>query len=120
MLAGGASLQRIAANQLQRARPACLGKKVRHHIHHVVDADVPVHQIGGGRVERPVDHQRRTLDVSPRHKSPDRKSTRLNSSHLGISYAVFCLKKKKNNHNVSSHLTGAPITPPSTSWQPGL
>src|SRR5436853_3920495 len=26
---------------------------------------------------------------------PDRKSTRLNSSHLGISYAVFCLKKKK-------------------------
>src|SRR5258705_7472382 len=27
----------------------------------------------------------------------DRKSTRLNSSHLGISYAVFCFKKKKNN-----------------------
>src|SRR5947199_5571933 len=27
----------------------------------------------------------------------DRKSTRLNSSHLGISYAVFCLKKKKQN-----------------------
>src|SRR5438045_5687638 len=27
--------------------------------------------------------------------SEDRKSTRLNSSHLGISYAVFCLKKKK-------------------------
>src|SRR5437899_6019124 len=30
------------------------------------------------------------------HGTPDRKSTRLNSSHLGISYAVFCLKKKKN------------------------
>src|SRR5205814_10445123 len=29
----------------------------------------------------------------------DRKSTRLNSSHLGISYAVFCLKKKKNKKN---------------------
>src|ERR1039458_10454278 len=28
------------------------------------------------------------------HADPDRKSTRLNSSHLGISYAVFCLKKK--------------------------
>src|SRR5258705_8422845 len=28
-------------------------------------------------------------------KCTDRKSTRLNSSHLGISYAVFCLKKKK-------------------------
>src|SRR5256885_8649600 len=30
-------------------------------------------------------------------KSKDRKSTRLNSSHLVISYAVFCLKKKKNS-----------------------
>src|SRR5256885_4697980 len=29
-------------------------------------------------------------------QAPDRKSTRLNSSHLVISYAVFCLKKKKN------------------------
>src|SRR5437899_6005107 len=29
-----------------------------------------------------------------RHACQDRKSTRLNSSHLGISYAVFCLKKK--------------------------
>src|SRR3712207_7430842 len=28
--------------------------------------------------------------------SPDRRSTRLNSSHANISYAVFCLKKKKN------------------------
>src|SRR5947209_13430242 len=31
----------------------------------------------------------------------DRKSTRLNSSHANISYAVFCLKKKKNTNNVS-------------------
>src|SRR5439155_7868861 len=29
----------------------------------------------------------------------DRKSTRLNSSHVAISYAVFCLKKKKKNAN---------------------
>src|SRR5256885_16585473 len=34
---------------------------------------------------------------SPSHKR-DRKSTRLNSSHLVISYAVFCLKKKKKHH----------------------
>src|SRR5690349_23143473 len=32
-----------------------------------------------------------------RSKAPDRKSTRLNSSHVEISYAVFCLKKKKTN-----------------------
>src|ERR1035438_3417902 len=31
---------------------------------------------------------------------PDRKSTRLNSSHLGISYAVFCLKKKKKTQHL--------------------
>src|SRR3712207_7959066 len=30
---------------------------------------------------------------------PDRKSTRLNSSHANISYAVFCLKKKKKTNN---------------------
>src|SRR2546422_8584604 len=36
------------------------------------------------------------LDVDPR-RFGDRKSTRLNSSHGYISYAVFCLKKKKHN-----------------------
>src|SRR5437660_8105322 len=33
----------------------------------------------------------------------DRKSTRLNSSHVAISYAVFCLKKKKNTYNYNDH-----------------
>src|SRR5262245_64931087 len=36
-----------------------------------------------------------TKRPSPSAPRADRKSTRLNSSHLGISYAVFCLKKKK-------------------------
>src|SRR2546422_7834575 len=35
----------------------------------------------------------------------DRKSTRLNSSHGYISYAVFCLKKKKQNINKKKHTT---------------
>src|SRR2546428_8787245 len=34
----------------------------------------------------------------------DRKSTRLNSSHDQISYAVFCLKKKKKNNYVTRHM----------------
>src|SRR2546422_71288 len=38
------------------------------------------------------------LPVSPISRWRDRKSTRLNSSHGYISYAVFCLKKKKNKH----------------------
>src|ERR1035438_10834554 len=42
--------------------------------------------------------------TATRFKSSDRKSTRLNSSHLGISYAVFCLKKKtkKNKRTMSA------------------
>src|SRR2546430_8292557 len=35
--------------------------------------------------------------------APDRKSTRLNSSHSQISYAVFCLKKKKKQHVRITH-----------------
>src|SRR3712207_8795477 len=35
----------------------------------------------------------------------DRKSTRLNSSHANISYAVFCLKKKKNNNRSNVQTT---------------
>src|SRR6202789_2706446 len=38
----------------------------------------------------------RFLDRPGRHALRDRKSTRLNSSHYSISYAVFCLKKKLN------------------------
>src|SRR3712207_8510064 len=34
----------------------------------------------------------------------DRKSTRLNSSHANISYAVFCLKKKKTNYRILVHI----------------
>src|SRR5436309_11782784 len=48
------------------------------------------------------------LRVSPSQRKPwrdsgkDRKSTRLNSSHVKISYAVFCLKKKKSIRNRST------------------
>src|SRR5277367_5004558 len=38
------------------------------------------------------------------HPERDRKSTRLNSSHSTISYAVFCLKKKSNNYQTSHPL----------------
>src|SRR5437870_9899791 len=36
------------------------------------------------------------------HQAQDRKSTRLNSSHVAISYAVFCLKKKKKKKNTNN------------------
>src|SRR5256885_12641087 len=43
----------------------------------------------------PADINRKHLEMARQQISKDRKSTRLNSSHLVISYAVFCLKKKK-------------------------
>src|SRR5947199_6464264 len=56
------------------------------------------HEVGDQR--RDADPQ---VDVVTVSQLLDRKSTRLNSSHLGISYAVFCLKKKKKKeHKVSS------------------
>src|SRR3712207_7359499 len=43
-----------------------------------------------------VDYVRREFE-DPERPEKDRKSTRLNSSHANISYAVFCLKKKQNH-----------------------
>src|SRR5438034_6975310 len=40
----------------------------------------------------------RPIGVRAQIRNKDRKSTRLNSSHTVISYAVFCLKKKKKKH----------------------
>src|SRR4051812_49616109 len=46
------------------------------------------------------------LDIMTAKKpyTADRKSTRLNSSHMSISYAVFCLKKKKKIHGPQLHV----------------
>src|SRR3712207_9000943 len=47
----------------------------------------------------------RTKSRAPRRfRHEDRKSTRLNSSHANISYAVFCLKKKKKKHTYDSDI----------------
>src|SRR3712207_8921993 len=43
--------------------------------------------------------------VKDPNPDPDRKSTRLNSSHANISYAVFCLKKKNSNISTLSDIT---------------
>src|SRR5438876_2173030 len=47
------------------------------------------------RSQRVAQQRRADRCESPRSVGADRKSTRLNSSHPSISYAVFCLKKKK-------------------------
>src|SRR5476649_3006303 len=52
---------------------------------------LPIWCNAGSSKSDSIDAKRRSCTV------PDRKSTRLNSSHTVISYAVFCLKKKKKN-----------------------
>src|SRR3712207_7094687 len=66
------------------------------------DRHEPVHRRGHGRhahllppaVQRAGDREREPVGARDARRA-DRKSTRLNSSHANISYAVFCLKKKK-------------------------
>src|SRR5207248_11534731 len=82
----------------------------RHHRQHGRARPDDPHQVGerdpalepllhAGRVpgHRSAGHAGRGVRAAlPQHQVRDRKSTRLNSSHRTISYAVFCLKKKKN------------------------
>src|SRR3712207_7835697 len=49
--------------------------------------------------------QQEQLRVQQQNLAADRKSTRLNSSHANISYAVFCLKKKKTRNTCVRRLT---------------
>src|SRR5207245_9375700 len=74
-------------------------------VHMVADRDrhlpalaiiVALQRMVGVVLDRPAQAGRR-IKNHPDHPLQDRKSTRLNSSHGSISYAVFCLKKKKKN-----------------------
>src|SRR5689334_23783096 len=68
---------------LHDALPICVSDECRKHMSNTYRCQVPrrCREVGSPRV--------------PSGTAPDRKSTRLNSSHSSISYAVFCLKKKK-------------------------
>src|SRR2546426_3954891 len=66
--------------------------------HLAVNALLPFPEGFAHAVDRPEPVYQRLLQLLPELRRGDRKSTRLNSSHLVISYAVFCLKKKKETH----------------------
>src|SRR3712207_7017863 len=70
---------------------------------------VALHGQRPSRIRKPTTSRRvRPAGLPRRPPSPpqgrDRKSTRLNSSHANISYAVFCLKKKKTTNKRTAHL----------------
>src|SRR2546430_14914976 len=76
-----------------------VGHHPAHHVHRNGEADALDADVLGD--DGGVDPDQRAAGVDER----DRKSTRLNSSHSQISYAVFCLKKKKNKeHGQTSYL----------------
>src|SRR5256885_14806090 len=90
-------------NELTRAPELVLAMEQGAKIALVSDAGMPLVSDPGHRL----------VTLCLRHHIPvvpiDRKSTRLNSSHLVISYAVFCLKKKNNTQHdaLSSHTVSA-------------
>src|SRR2546430_3822161 len=59
----------------------------------------PSHEREHGPFENPRPRLAVVAEIHAPSPIPDRKSTRLNSSHSQISYAVFCLKKKKKRHD---------------------
>src|SRR2546427_2131176 len=76
----------------------------------ICGARVPAGTVGGRhRVRRHLEPRHVPREhVGLQARRPDRKSTRLNSSHSQISYAVFCLKKKKHlDLDAVSHGVGA-------------
>src|SRR3712207_7934833 len=73
---------------------------VRVHVLVVRRVDENLHEHSGAFLVELVGHDAsgfEPTEIDRRAHVQDRKSTRLNSSHANISYAVFCLKKKKNN-----------------------
>src|SRR5438876_9846941 len=116
---GRAHLVRSAADTVDRKLPPqdlIDGRPImlRHrHDDPVAGADVVQQKIAEGvkclLAQRRRDGVSAAVEYGPRrgchqgaHVTGDRKSTRLNSSHPSISYAVFCLKKKKKKHTTDS------------------
>src|SRR5438876_9072283 len=72
--------------------------------------DLPEYPLGGAAIDaKGVPLPAETLEAC--QKAKDRKSTRLNSSHPSISYAVFCLKKKSGARARPCHLDGGADRP---------
>src|SRR3712207_8132124 len=85
------TLFRSGRHRRLRRRPRCGARRPPHH--------------GRRRHRGLLLHGHVLLGGGPGRGGEDRKSTRLNSSHANISYAVFCLKKKINKRDVTFSLT---------------
>src|SRR5699024_11461073 len=83
-------------SSLASRRARIMGTEARRDGSLVINAQIPLAELADYQTELKSltgGEGRFAMDMS--HYETDRKSTRLNSSHVSISYAVFCLKKKK-------------------------
>src|SRR5690606_26850762 len=78
------------------------------HRHHLArrPVDLELHRVGHGPFGVLFVAAAEGVDYRRGYEEQDRKSTRLNSSHVKISYAVFCLKKKKKSNEPRGQGTG--------------
>src|SRR5688572_31570886 len=84
---------------LFRSSPGIAAGPLAHVAHRAPEVD----ELGAGAaVETQRLDEARARVAARLRRGADRKSTRLNSSHSQISYAVFCLKKKKSRHRFLS------------------
>src|SRR5690625_6295717 len=97
-------LVKIAGRALVLRVLDCALKAGAQSVHVATDSDrvAALIESEGGRVVKTSSTHRSGTDRLA-EAAEDRKSTRLNSSHVAISYAVFCLKKKKNNIKQEGH-----------------
>src|SRR6266508_3385001 len=88
-------LERVAERQGHAADAGDDARRQRHQVHRVGEIDPVLDpDLGAEQADHAVQHHGDAAEHAARRRR-DRKSTRLNSSHVANSYAVFCLKKKK-------------------------
>src|SRR5438552_6202015 len=86
--------------QPERAQQRLEPRLAAQRIHRRVDAEE--HDLVRALPDPALEQRECLLPISEPDVDQDRKSTRLNSSHQIISYAVFCLKKKKNDTKLAT------------------
>src|SRR5438876_7732619 len=92
----GCSLRHDKAEPFELTLAFCTSLETRKVVAKIALASI-AHQYGVSYALSPQFDHLRQVRAASATSSLDRKSTRLNSSHPSISYAVFCLKKKKKN-----------------------
>src|SRR5690625_7079361 len=83
--------------------PIRTAKNARNHLGGFLSPEIAIEIVSD--IESVVVNTKTVVTIKNNTPNTDRKSTRLNSSHVAISYAVFCLKKKNQKQNYTTIAT---------------